>query len=81
MPCIKRLGAVKICVYLRDHNPPHFHLLHGSDEELIEIKNLQTMAGSISKAQRKKAVTWVEEYREYVIRRWNEFNADNQFME
>ncbi len=40
MPCIKTIDSIKLYIYARDHNPPHFHAIYGEKEELIEIQNL-----------------------------------------
>ncbi|MEZ4829116.1 MAG: DUF4160 domain-containing protein [Bacteroidia bacterium] len=32
MPCIKTIGSIKIYMYLRDHNPPHFHVMYAESE-------------------------------------------------
>ena len=75
MPCIKIIDSIKLYIYSRDHNPPHFHAIYGEHEELIEINSLNTYAGSIPKAQRKKIIRWVNENKEYLMDKWKEFNS------
>ena len=77
MPCIKMIGSIKIYIYLRDHNPPHFHAKYAEYEELIVIEGLNTYSGKLPTKQRKKVIKWAEENREFVIERWNEYNPDN----
>ena len=77
MPCIKMIGSIKIYVYLRDHNPPHFHAKYAEYEELIIIENLKTYSGILPTSQRKKVIKWVEENRDYVIEKWNEYNPNS----
>jgi len=54
MATIKIIDSVKIDIYLREHPPPHFHLIYSEYEELIEIESLNTYIGKIPVAQRKK---------------------------
>lgn len=35
MPCLKIIDSIKIYIYVRDHNPPHFHTIVAEHEELI----------------------------------------------
>ena len=80
MPCIKIIDSVKVYVYLKDHNPPHFHVRYNEYEELIVIENLSTHAGSIPNKQRKKVIAWVNENEneKYLVGKWNEFNPKNK---
>lgn len=76
MPCIKRIGSIKIYIYARDHNPPHFHAMYAEHEELIEIKTLKTYAGSLPKTQRKNVIEWASLNQDYLMMKWKEFNPD-----
>jgi hypothetical protein len=46
MPEISVFYGIRITMYYRDHQPPHFHAEYGDDEELIVISTLATYAGS-----------------------------------
>lgn len=74
MPCIKIIDSIKIYVYARDHNPPHFHAIYVENEELIEIQNLKTYSGNLPKTQRKKVVDWASKNQGYLMEKWNELN-------
>ena len=74
MPCIKIIDSIKLYVYARDHNPPHFHAIYAEHEELIEIKSLKTYSGRLPKTQRKKVVNWAGKNQDYLMRKWKEFN-------
>jgi len=74
MPCIKIIDSVKIYMYRRDHNPPHFHAQYAEYEELIEIKTLETYIGRIPRKQRKKVVNWAKKNQSYLMDKWKEYN-------
>lgn len=78
MPCIKIIDSIKIYVYLRDHNPPHFHAIYSEFEELIEIKSLETYSGEIPRKQRKMVIKWAENNREFLIGKWNQYNPNKK---
>ncbi|MEM6768431.1 MAG: DUF4160 domain-containing protein [Bacteroidota bacterium] len=74
MPCIKIIGSIKLYVYLRDHNPPHFHAMYAEYEELIEIESLETFSGKIPIKQRRKVIQWATQNREFLMKKWIQFN-------
>ncbi|MFK7968784.1 MAG: DUF4160 domain-containing protein [Bacteroidia bacterium] len=79
MPLIKIIGSIKIYVYLRDHNPPHFHILYAGHEELIDMRTLTTYSGNVPSKQRKKVIDWASENELYIRSKWSEFNPDKAF--
>ena len=61
MPLIKIIDSIKIYIYLRDHNPPHFHIIYAEYEELIDMRTLTTLSGAVPARQRKKVINWAKE--------------------
>jgi hypothetical protein len=45
MPEIDRIAGIRICVFSRDHFPPHFHAFYGEYEVLIDIREGISIAG------------------------------------
>lgn len=78
MPLIKVIDSIKIYVYLRDHNPPHFHVYYAEYEELIELESLTTYTGGVPNKQRKQVIAWAEENMEYLRTKWEEFNPGSK---
>ena len=74
MPCIKIIDGIKVYVYARDHNPPHFHVRIAEYEELIIIKSLDTYSGEIPSKHRKKVIQWAEKNQSYILKQWNKLN-------
>ncbi len=52
--------GIKIYIYARDHNPPHFHVYYGEYEAIISIKNLEILAGELPSKQYKRVIKWAE---------------------
>jgi hypothetical protein len=49
--------GIRIYVYRRDHNPPHFHAEY---EAVIDIRTLDVIAGELPGKQLKKVRRWTE---------------------
>lgn len=60
MPTIKIIDSIKIDLYSREHNPPHFHAIYADYEALILIKDLEIYAGSLPKKQLSKVLNWAK---------------------
>lgn len=74
MPCIKILGSIKIYIYARDHNPPHFHAISAEGEELIIINDLSSLIGRLSTKDRKVVINWAKENKDYLMGEWQKLN-------
>lgn len=74
MACIKIIDGIKIYIYVRDHNPPHFHVYVAEYEELIVIEDLSTYTGGVPVKYRKKVIRWAPENQEFLKRQWNKLN-------
>lgn len=61
-------------MYFFDHNPPHFHAVYAEYQELIVIETLETYSGSIPTKQRKKVIEWAKENKDYLNKKWEEYN-------
>ncbi len=50
--------GIKIYIYFKDHNPPHFHAVYGEYNAEIDIKTLKIIAGQLPQRQFRKVVEW-----------------------
>lgn len=71
MPCICEFAGVKIYLYYRDHNPPHFHVLCDNDEALISIETLELITGSMPKNKLRDVIKWASLHQEELLEDWN----------
>lgn len=74
MPTLHRLGAIRICIYLDDHNPPHFHALLGDDAVQIKIADLTVLEGSLPKASLRTVLDWAAENQELLAVTWAKYH-------
>ena len=40
MPTISMFRGIKVCIYWKDHMPPHIHAFYGGDEIIVSIEEL-----------------------------------------
>jgi hypothetical protein len=72
MPEISRFYGIRITLNWRDHNPPHFHAMYGSDEALIEFSpTIGVLRGSLPRTAMNLCLQWAELHREELLVAWN----------
>lgn len=58
MPELSRFFGIVIYMYLKDHNPPHFHVKYGNHWAQIQISTMRVMSGGLPRPQLAYVVTW-----------------------
>lgn len=74
MPTIVRLGNVKIAIYARDHNPPHFHVLSAEYAAVVSIETLEITAGYLPKQIYELAIEWAAAHMDVLRKAWAQLN-------
>lgn len=57
MPEVSRFHGIRILMYFRDHNPPHFHAHYGAHKAEVLLSGL-LKEGSLPQAQMKLVREW-----------------------
>ena len=58
MPELSRFLGIVVYMYLKDHNPPHFHAKYGKHWAQIEISSMQVMNGGLPRPQLALVMAW-----------------------
>lgn len=74
MPTLQRFGAVKVCMYVDDHEPPHFHIVGPDFQVKLRISDLGVIAGQARPAQIADAKAWARDHRESLALKRVELN-------
>lgn len=74
MPTVKIIDSIKIDLYSREHNPPHFHAIYSDYEVLIIIKDLEIYAGRLPKKQLSKVVNWAKDNKKMLMENFKRLN-------
>jgi hypothetical protein len=74
MPTVKIIDSIKIDIYSREHNPPHFHAIYADYEALIIIKDLEIYTGRLPKKQFSKVVNWAKDNKNMLMENFKRLN-------
>jgi hypothetical protein len=61
MPEIDRISGIRICVFSRDHLPPHFHAFYGEYEALVTIRDGSVFAGELPRKKMREILAYLAE--------------------
>lgn len=70
MPKISEFFGISIYMYYREHGPPHFHALYGSQEALIAIADLSILRGRLSPRALGLVTEWASQHQDELARNW-----------
>ncbi len=70
MPRVSEFFGIVVCVYFKDHNPPHFHAFYAGREVEIEIDTTRVMAGGLSPRAMGMVMEWGLLRRQELLRAW-----------
>ena len=71
MPTYFIINGVKIELYFKDHNPPHFHAIISEYDAMIEITNQTIIQGNLPANKKKKIIQWAKEKETTLMAIWN----------
>lgn len=71
MPTYFIIDGVKIELYFKDHNPPHFHAIFSEYDAMIEIKTQSILNGSLPGNKKKRIIQWAKSNEKTLMAIWN----------
>ena len=74
MPVLHNACGYVIAMYFADHNPPHVHVVGPDFEGLVAIGDLVVFRGYIPSKFFREALSWIDENRETLLSKWNEWH-------
>ena len=74
MPTIIYLFGLRFFFYSEEHLPIHIHVQNGDGRAKIIVADLEVVENmGIKPKDLRKAISIIEEYREDIIKAWNEY--------
>ena len=70
MPELSRFYGIVIRMFYRDHQPPHFHAVHGDDEATLNISTLAVIEGRLPARAIGMVVEWAFLHQQELLDRW-----------
>jgi len=73
MPLIKRFAHCQVRINLKDHAPPHFHVLFSDGREaLIEISGLEILRGQVARRELSEVLEWAASNRNMLLNKFED---------
>lgn len=73
MPLIKRFAHCQVRINLKDHAPPHFHvLMRDGKEALIEISGLEILQGNVPRRELSEVLQWAASNHNMLLNKFEE---------
>lgn len=67
MPELDRISGIRICVFSRDHLPPHFHAFYGEYQALIDIRIGTVIEGGLPRRKLREVLEYLAENRDELL--------------
>ena len=73
----------RIIINVRDHDPPHVHILFGKGTGVCEIRatitdcTVLTIRGKVLRSDLQKVLDLVEDQQEFLLEKWEEYHEQN----
>lgn len=74
MPEIDRISGIRVCVFSRDHLPPHFHAFYGEYEALIDIREGVVIAGGLPRKKLRDVLEYLAENHDDLLETFYQLN-------
>jgi hypothetical protein len=76
MPEVSRFFGVSIRMYFDDHNPPHFHAIHGEAEAELGIAPIALLHGQFPRRAFGMVMEWAAAHQEELLANWDLMRND-----
>ena len=71
MPEISRFQGIIIQMFIKEHNPPHFHAFYGGDVAVFSIDTGQMIQGDFPQKKATLVTAWSILHKDELIKNWN----------
>ncbi len=75
MPTISAFFGIYVRMYLRDHDPPHFHAVYGEYRAFIAIADGEVIHGRLPAVARRLVRDWTLLHRQQLTDNWSRARA------
>ncbi len=78
MPEISRFYGIIIYMYVKDHNPPHFHAKYNEFEGTFSIENFAVLNGKLPSKALSLVIEWASQHQEELLENWTKLTETDQ---
>jgi hypothetical protein len=76
MPRLSYFYGIAIYMYYRDHAPPHFHAIYGSEEVELAIQSRRVLKGSLPARALLLVRKWARLYERELLAAWTSAQSE-----
>jgi hypothetical protein len=76
VPRLSYFYGIAIYMYFRDHAPPHFHAIYGSDEAAVAIRSRRVLKGGLPTRALAIVRQWARMYEVDLLAAWAKAQSD-----
>lgn len=76
MPEVSRFYGIVVLFFYDDHDPPHFHVRHGSTDASIEILTSRVIEGRLAARAARLVREWATIHRSELLENWRLARAE-----
>jgi hypothetical protein len=77
MPELSRFYGIIIYMFVKDHNPPHFHAKYGEYKGIFNIKTGLLIEGELPRRAIRLIEEWIEIHRKELMENWETAQSDS----
>ena len=71
MPELSRFLGMIVRMYIREHNPPHFHVFCGEDVAVFSIQTGKMIQGKFPHKKAALVTAWTIIHQKELLKNWN----------
>ena len=79
MPELSRFYGIIVRMYVRDHGPPHFHVVYSGHEASVDIVDFTILEGRLPLRARRLVLRWALLHRDELLEAWNATRRMEQY--
>jgi hypothetical protein len=81
MPELSRFYGIVIYMFVKDHNPPHFHAKYGEFKGIFSIQTGELLEGELPRRAIRLIEDWTELHRDELMKNWESAQSDSPEFE
>ena len=70
MPVIARFYGILVKMYFREHGIPHFHVVFGEYNGVIDVQTLEMIEGDLPRRAQNLVLEWAQHYQNEMLEMW-----------
>ena len=70
MPELALFYGIRVTMYFKDHQPPHFHVSYADKQAAIDIEKVCVLSGGLPNRQLRLVLAWCTLHQDELMQDW-----------